>query len=233
MSIFYVRIITIFHIFICRKVLLIMKIKAFTDSETISGIGLVLKNIESKSPCAYVFFSLIFNYGIKQNDLLNSRITDVFCQKLSVKYPDIDLSECDLINSVPSADRDKTFKELLPNRNNLFVLLNKSAREYGISVPLNVSLLHKTWAYIQLSKGISVSTVMAHFSYRNGVYRFLTEFLGLSFSDCADSAILREQYVKACLAELSRLDYRHFSEEKQLEFLSLLERILSLFGFLK
>ncbi len=210
-----------------------MKKSAITSSAEILGIQRVLYNLKDISPETYVFFSLIFLYGLKQEDIFNMSVEDLFSSELSEKYPDIDLSTCDLLDEIPLKDRSKTFREILPSRDYLFKLLNKAARIDGYPNSLNVSILQKTWAYTALQKGKSASSVMSHFSYKNSTYKFLTEFLGLDFYDCCDNKYLGNLYAKACFSELAKLDYTLFSEEKQSEFLDLLFRILNLVNLLE
>ena len=207
---------------------------AFTETEKISKIHSVLEDVKDISVVSYIFFSLVLNYGFKQNDLLDSTFDDIFCVNISKKYPDIDLSNSELINLVPYESRCETFRSLLPTRDYLHKMLNRCAREEGFVETLNVSNLQKTWAYTELAKGGSINAVMSHFSYRNSSFRFLTEFLGLPFGVCVSSgSYLLNIYARSCFSELTHMDYEHFSEEQQLEFLNLLHRILNLFDFLK
>lgn len=210
-----------------------MKNGAITDPIAISGIYRVLEQVDKHSSPAYVFFSLVFVYGLKQRDLFCSRVCDIFSSNISGKYSDLDLSNCDLIEKLPKHCYNLSFLELLPTRDALFKLLKKSANEVGFNKILNVSVLQKTWAYCALMSGQSVSVVMSHFSYKNSVYRFLSDFLGLSFSDCLISNELINLYSRACFSEVSHLNYSCFPESKQLEFLSLLHRILDLLGSLE
>ena len=210
-----------------------MKNRAFTDFEKISQISVVLSDIEDISPAAYVFFLLIFEYGLKQDDILSCRVDRLFSDILADKYPDICLSRSGLVDYIPKTYRAYVFKDLLHTRDYLFKILNKCAKQRDFGDSLNVRVLQKTWAFVELTKERPLPYVMSHFSYRHSAYRFLSEFLGLSFEVCSQYPYLCNLYASACFAEIASLDYTAFTDEQRKEFLSLLNRILRIIGLLE
>ena len=58
-------------------------------------------------------------------------------------------------------------------------------------------------------------------------------YTGYVVEEYSSGSYLLNIYARSCFSELTHMDYEHFSEEQQLEFLNLLHRILNLFDFLK
>lgn len=198
---------------------------SFTNDSDIAALEKHLINLKSESYTAYVFYSLIYTYGISQDDLFKCTVRDLFFVPFdSKKYSDVAVSK-EYYSFFSQFGESTYLSEIFPSRAALYSSLNRHS-----PFPISPTKLLKTWAYKRLCSGTPLEEVMQHFNYQHSRYSFIIDYLGLSPNTCMNNEHLIVYYLNASFSEFSLYDYSHISKDQLVSLCDYLSLISSVLG---